>query len=147
MVRCAAQACERAKEEGQTAVTFGDTAFLPPPPARVPRELVAAVRQYLVLQRDFSVVGLKPRTLRVLAEVEAQVREAFSAPTAVGDDCLFVVLEEWDADTAIREVDSRLHNLLQTAGAADVSEIPGPTAAPPTARASAIISQMLEMLG
>jgi len=148
LVRCAAQACERAKEgEVQAAVTFRDAAFLPPPPARVPRELVAAVRQYLVLQRDFSVVGLKPHTRRVLAEVETRVREAFSAPTAAGDGCLFVVLEEWDADTAIREIDSRLHDLLQTAGAADVSEIPGPTAAPPTARASAIISQMLEMLG
>jgi len=148
LVRCAAQACERAKEgEGDTAVTFCDEAFLPSPPEHVPGDLVAAVRDYLLLQRNFSVVGLVPRVLDALAEVETQVREAFSAPTVAGDDCLFVLLEERDADTAIREIDTRMHDLLQTAGAADVSEIPGPTVAPPTARASAIISQMLEMIG
>ena len=148
LVRCAAQACERAKEgEDRTAVTFCDEAFLPTPPEQLPGDLVAAVRRYLLLQRNFSVVGLIPRALDALAEVETRVREAFSAPTVAGDDCLFVLLEERDADTAIREIDTRMHDLLQTAGAADVSEIPGPTVAPPTARASAIISQMLEMIG
>jgi len=148
LVRCAAQACERAKQgEDHAAVTFCDEAFLPPRPERVPMDLMVAVREYLLLQRNFSVVGLKARTLDALAEVENRVRQAFSAPTAAGDSCLFVVLEEWDAEAAIREIDTRMHDLLQTAGAADVSEIPGPNAAPPTARASAIISHMLEMLG
>jgi len=148
LVRCAAQACERAKQgQAGAAVTFCDEAFLAPLPERVPEDLVAAVRDFLLLQRNFSVVGLIPRTLDALAEIETRVREAFSAPTAAGDACLFVVLEEWDADAAIREIDTRVHDLLQTAGAADVSEIPGPNAAPPTARAAAIISQMLEMLG
>lgn len=148
LVRCAVQACERAKQaQAHAAVTFCDDAFLPPPPECVPRDLVVAVREYLLLQRNFSVVGLKARTLEALAEVETRVREAFSAPTAAGDACLFVVLEEWDAEAAICEIDTRVHDLLQTAGAADVSEIPGPAAAPPAARASAIIAHMLDMLG
>jgi len=148
LVRCAAQACERAKDgAGETVVTFCDEAFLMPLPGHVPGDLVAAVRDYLLLQRSFSVVGLIPRECDALAEVENRVREAFSAPTVAGDDCLFVVLEECDADTAIREIDTRMHDLLRAAGAADVGEIPGPSVAPPTARASAIISQMLEMIG
>lgn len=147
-MRCAAQACERAKTDPATKpVVFTDAAFLKPLPDGVPPQFAAEVRDYFLRNARFSAVALKPRTPDARAEVELQAQQAFSAPTTAGSDHVFMVVEEQDADTIIREIDARLRTLLATAGAADTSEIPGATAAPPTARTREILKQVLEMLG
>jgi diguanylate cyclase (GGDEF)-like protein len=145
---CAAQALHQAGDEGgNRTVLFSDDTTLAGLAHVVPAEFAAAVRERLWRPEGFSVVAVRTTAPDRFAELQRRIADKFHDHVVRADDVIYLLVEIADAKIALQAVESDLEGMPSRAAATDVSEAPPATEASPGARAHALITQLVEMIG
>jgi len=147
IVHCAEEALHRAKRDGRDrTVVFDEESFVDPPPAGIPAAFLQEVRTHLLGEQSLAVVAVRAMDPGGEAAIRERLTLCRKAPCIATDYGLFVLLSAVDGKTALDLVGGELEDLPIRAAATDSDEIPRATAAPPAARAYALLGQLVEMV-